>query len=159
MVVVLLRLWRSYSTYKQRCNCRRCRRRESLQKLSVFFHKLRFMEVVEVMEVVLWRLWRSWRSYSTYKQRLKPLAFIIRLGSSVSSTLASQLGGPRGPWIKSRRRCNCRHCRRWESILKLGGFFYKLRTMNTSKSRTKIGVSKDTIRRGPDNDCPVLFDL
>ena len=32
--------------------------------------------------------------------------------------------------------------------------------MNTSKSRTKIGVSKDTIRdrRGPDNDCPVLFE-
>ena len=44
---------------RRRCNCRRCRRRESLQKLSVFFHKLRFMEVVEVMEVVLWRLWRS----------------------------------------------------------------------------------------------------
>ena len=32
--------------------------------------------------------------------------------------------------------------------------------MNYSKSRTKIGVSKDTIldRRGPDNDCPVLFE-
>ena len=30
--------------------------------------------------------------------------------------------------------------------------------MNTSKSRTKSGVSKDTIRRGPDNDCPVLFE-
>ena len=74
-----------------------------------------------------------------YNNTLKKYISINRLGSSVSSTLASKLDGPRGPWIDPR----CRHRR--ESLLKLSDFFYKLRTMITSKSRTKIGVSKDTV--------------
>ena len=57
------------------------------------------MEVVEV--------------YTTYIWRLKP--FILRLDSSISSTLVSTLGGPRGLWIKPFHR--------QESVQKLSVFF------------------------------------
>ena len=54
--------------------------------------------------------------------------------SSVSSMVASKLDGPRGPWIDP---CLGNHSKNCEY------FFYKLRTKNCSKSRTKIGMSVD----------------
>ena len=78
-----------------------------------------FMEVVEVkevMEVILHIVHYLYVATQTFN-------FHHWLDSSFSSTLASQLGGPRGPWIDPRRRCNCRHCRRRESLQKLQIFF------------------------------------
>ena len=116
-----------------------------------------------------WRSWRSRRSwrlyyilYTTYIQQLKPSTLIT--GLIAHSVAHSPLN-----WVV---REDCGSIPAAAAILQLPPlpppgvspkivcFFYKLRTMNTSKSRTKIGVSKDTIRdrRGPDNDCPVLFE-
>ena len=61
-----------------------------------------FMEVVEVkevMEVILHIVHYLYLATKTFNSH-------HWLDSSFSSTLASQIDGPRGPWIDPRRRCN-----------------------------------------------------
>ena len=62
--------------------------RAHFSKVHVFCEVVEVVEVVEVMEDVE-------VMHITYIESLKPLHFINRLGSSVSSMLASQFGGPR----------------------------------------------------------------
>ena len=61
-----------------------------------------FMEVVEVkevMEVILHIVHYLYLATKTFNSH-------HWLDSSFSSTLAFKLGGPGGPWIDPRRRCN-----------------------------------------------------
>ena len=115
-----------------------------------------------------WRSWRSrrsWRSYyilyTTYMQQLKPSTLITGLiahsvahsplklvvredrGSIPAAAAILQLPPLPPPGVSPKIVC----------------FFYKLRTMNYSKSRTKIGCQKTQLEivEDLDNDFPVQY--
>ena len=64
-----------------------------------FTEFMEVVEVMEVMEVILHIVHYLYEAAQTFN-------FHHWLDSSFSSSLASQIGGPRGPWIDPRRRCN-----------------------------------------------------